>query len=71
MLNTLTSAFAGAAVVDVVVAVADVALAELLDELESELLSELSDWNATSRKTTPRNNSTMTMARRGSPEDSR
>ena len=27
-------------------------------------------WNPTSRKTTPRNSSTITMARRGSPEES-
>ena len=42
----------------------------------TELLSSLESspppiaWKPTSRKTTPRNSSTITMARRGSPEES-
>src|SRR5271156_4779727 len=40
------------------------------DESSSELAPDPMAWNPTSKKMTPRNNSTITMARRGSPVES-
>jgi hypothetical protein len=71
MLKTRTSALAGAFDVDVgvdVVVIVDVAIEE---PPVSESLPEPMAWNPTNRNTTPKNSSTMTMARNGSPEESR
>lgn len=45
-------------------------MVEIADESSSEFGDEPSACQTSSRKTTPRNNSTITMARRGSPEES-
>ena len=60
-LKTRTSAFATAAVVVV---------ARVRAGGSADRPPELIAWNPTSRKIRPRNNSTITMARRGSPEES-
>jgi hypothetical protein len=72
-LKTRTSAFAGAAaVVELAVLVGlAVVLVEVVDVLPFPSSPDPRELKATSRKTTPRKISTMTMARMGSPEDSR
>ena len=73
MLYTRTSALAGSAsaVGDALVVEVAVTVVTAVDELLSLSSPEPMAWNPTSRNTTPRNSSTMTMARRGNPEDSR
>ncbi len=69
MLNTRTSGLAGSSDADVVVG--ELATLVVLTEESTSSASPPIAWNPTSRKTTPRNSSTITMARRGRPEDSR
>src|SRR5690606_33895229 len=69
-LYTRTSGRPGSASGDVVVVVV-VRLPATGASAPSESFSDPIAWNATSRKTTPRNNNTITMARGAIPKDSR
>ena len=70
MLNTRTSGRSGSAGADVVVGVVVVVTAAI-DESSPSSDPPPIVCNAMSRNATPRNNSTMMMARRGRPEESR
>jgi hypothetical protein len=71
-LKTRTSAFAGAGFADdVAELVVPAVLVAIDDDWSPSESPEPIAWNPTSRNTTPRNSNTITMARKGSPEEFR